>query len=384
MSGQPLILGHTGHSLGVHRAGLGEVANLHRFCGLVDEPLVVRDIYEWFGGGREAYRKLDAFSQAGADRRLMRGPVEWEGPVILWTWDHLTFALLEHGVSDVPLITFLISAQPGERVPEELHERSTLVACHSLQAVANWIDQGLEPWKVFYLPHHWVEAGGERVAHKGFRIGCVNRFLPHKNVERAVWAVKELHEEFPEVHLYLKGRYDESDWGMRQLMGRFHGEPWLVWDWKVTPFPEVLDLYRTFDLSLNLTGGELASTATIEQLALGVPSVMLRGGTNESLFEGAVAWVKNRGPAHMRKAKTWYHLPDDADLTRVLRELVRDGERREALGREGERLARLRFSPKLAREKARLLLAAARGLHAGEAGWKETLIEHGCVDRRTY
>lgn len=407
-----LIYGHTDHSRKVHPAGIGEITNGVKFCRQAQEwaSITMRDLYELYGGGQRAFDYLYREATTNGSRQLMGQPLveidekirtqaeetmareiaERGSPITaIWSWDAPTATLLRRGWPHrAPLLTHVIITQPGDRIPEQIHQHATLSLCFSPLARQTWIDQGLPPWKCFYLPHHYPELpeeNGPKRDPNRLVIGCVARFNVLKNIDAILWAVRELHQRHPHIRLRLKGDYDNS-WDvaeaqgyteqMRHLMERFAGEPWLIWDAKQSSPEETLKLMRSFDIGVNMTGCELASTVAVEMLALGIPLLLLHGTTSDSLFEGSCAWVKNQGAAKMRRAMSFIDIPDQRDLVNQLEKLILDAQLRKKLSERGRAFAKANFSAERARAKTNLLLEATRALYEGRetASWKERLI----------
>jgi glycosyltransferase involved in cell wall biosynthesis len=388
-----VLLGHHSASRKIHRAGLGESVNGLKLCNLLGSaghptpPLY--DIYALFGTPQAGHAALARYSQLGEidreDRPLFNAAAcrlreifaEMKEPVaLLWTWDHPALGIIKAGwPSHVARITRFIATLPDHK-PPALHDESTLVVCHSPLALRNWIEAGEAPWRAFYLPHHTLPRAPARQTppEAPFTVGCVARFLAPKNIESALWAGLELSKRVPKSRFILKGGYDAS-WDLceaagmtqrlRQLLSRFHKEPWFKWDYTRSSHQEMLELYQQFDLTLHLTGWELASTVVLESMAAATPVLLLEGTTNTSLYQGAAEFVRNRGPAQMKRAIDYYHQPVQEDLVEQLVALATDPERRHALGLAGRQKAKVCFSPELTLRKSRLLIQAAKDLHAG-------------------
>lgn len=335
------ILGHT-------LSGMGEKSLALKFSralaatGYHVPPIV--DIIELLGTD---YRPLAELNYALADANAsllddLRPPpiLEKSDLVLILSWSFSVAALWGAGVhKSHPTAVKLYAHHPNERVLNRLYEPAELVITESLLGNERGYRYGIDPQKILYLPHSYPSeyegvsgsrAYVERLVHEQNKslskktrvIGCVGRLEYGKNCEWAVEATRLLAEQGHDVVLVLKGDFPTEtphpDFKLRfsQMLQTYRNAPWLVWDLKPTPYPEVMEEYAAFDVLVHPSGAEGASHVVVECLGLHKPVVLLDCSTNPYLFKGLATFVKT--DPEIRPAQLPFYVPDMGELCAAL------------------------------------------------------------------
>lgn len=426
------FISHTPYSHRFFQTGLGEVGNCKKFKDLLDQEGFctgsIMDIYQLFGGkngkgplnkiaamnfhlGAGSHSLLDDLDTPLARKVFHKVKTEVQSsslPPLLMalTFNWNTAALVGTGIGKIaPFIAKCYLPDYGSVIYSKIFESVDLVVTECLFVNLFGALCGIPPWKMLYLPHHFPsqtkqiyeqpsslvkekkEAYLRRIASlsgkpchitdKTVVAGLVSRFSEGKHTEYAIEAFEKCVNEGMDAVLVLKGGYDNVILGssqykqrLKNLLKRVSTKHWFYWDKEFTPFPDVLGIYRLFDLCLLFSAIEGASNSVVELMALGRPCLLLKENTNPCLFNGAAAWVE---PAkEFATGKKSYRLPDCEDACKQLKRLLNDASERERLGQRAREIALQRFPPSLTLERMPLLMAAASSYHFGTAD-KESL-----------
>lgn len=414
-----LIIGHTAASRTLHRSGMGEIPLLEQFHELLlnlSIPHKILDLYELFGGGRAGWEALRRQSQPNLLRALLMEPFQWEGPekerhkllerirqaaaplphpaLFLWTMEEPLAALLAaHLDEEFPLISHLMLAQSSHRILTPLYASSTLVTASSPLALQCWKEGGHPPEKIHFFPRflsprleevrkipqaeilQWKKGYLKKIIRScrspmgskeiPLLALCTARFLPVKNIDSLLRIFQRVHCTFPDAALLLKGRYDSS-WDFREATGWTRAlasqiaqgiqEGWLLWDWEFSPPEELYRINRSCDLAINLSGSEVASTVTIEQTALGLPTLMLEATTHPSLFHDLVLFTPHSGELHARLFPSLSYRPNEEAAVDRLSTLLHSSSLRHQLSHQAEEGAKERFSLLQAEQQIKILI----------------------------
>lgn len=341
-----LILGHT-------VTGMGEKTLALKFSRALEAAgygvLPIVDILRLLGADYEPLAKLN-YDLADADSPLLedlRLPPRLDqcDLLLILSWSFSLAALCATGVHKTrPTAVKLYAHHPNERILTRLYEPADLVITESLLGNARAYQYGIDPGKVLYLPHSYPaeyencsssRTYVERLAAEQGKplcsttrvIGCVGRLEYGKNCEWAVEAVRLLAESGQDVVLVLKGDFPEHspypDFKplFSQMLQTYRDEPWLLWDPRPSPYPQVMEEYASFDVLLHPSGAEGASHVAVECLGLLKPVVLLDCSTNPYLFKGIAHFVK-RAP-EMRPAQVPFYVPDMEALCHALKRELR-------------------------------------------------------------
>lgn len=123
--------------------------------------------------------------------------------------------------------------------------------------------------------------------HGGQDIITCGRVIPVKNHTLLIKAFVKVHNQFPDVHLYIYGEKKEST-GLKELIQKLKLENFVFMPGKCNDVPRVLAGAKLFVLSSNHEG---MPNALMEAMAVGVPSVSTDcpcGGPRE-LFGGELS-----------------------------------------------------------------------------------------------
>ena len=335
------ILGHTVSGMGERTLAL-KFSHALKAAGYRVAPIV--DILEFLGADYEPMATLN-YGLADANSPLLddlRPPPHLEASdlLLILSWSFSVAALYGTGVhKGCPTAVKLYAHHPNERILSRLYEPADLVITESLLGNERAYRYGIDKGKVLYLPHSYpskyenlipsrayVERLGfeqcKPVSKKTRIIGCVCRLEYGKNCEWAVEAVRLLAAEGHDVVLVLKGDFpDHSPYPdykplFSKMLQAYCNEPWLLWDPKPTPYPQVLEEYGAFDVLLHPSGAEGASHLVVECLGILKPVVLLDCSTNPYLFKGLATFVK---PApEIRPAQVPFFVPNMSALCKAL------------------------------------------------------------------
>lgn len=340
-----LIVGHVA-------SGMGEKSLASKMQSLVGGCPII-DIETWMG---ERYATLAELNYALADggHEMLQGIEELELPeadlTVLLSWSFSVAAFFATSASQGRKVAArLFAHHVDERVLPELYKPADLLLTEALLANERGEAYGIEPGKMLYIPHTYVE--GTRKSRGDKRtIGVVSRLEYGKNVEFALDAVRQLVERGREVELVLMGDFPESSpypdyqQRMREMMACYEQEGWLTWEKEWVSFPAVVEKYARFDVLLHPSGAEGGSHVVVECLGLGIPCVVLECSTNPYLFKDLATFVNTSG--EICPAQLPFYCPDLNDLVDKLDKELKEPD----LGRVAER-----FHPDVAAERIPLL-----------------------------
>jgi hypothetical protein len=178
-------------------------------------------------------------------------------------------------------------------------------------------------------------------------------------------------EKGADILFILKGTLDTTspylpynEWLEKRLVS-LQDKKWFRWEKHPSAFPAVLSEYASFDICLHLSGAESGSNIVVEFLALGKPTLILKGGSNDALFKGGALFIENTG--EMREALSPFRVPEKRDLASKLEMLIKDASLRKEWGEKAKAVATLRFCPELTKKRLPLLLDAVRAFHGNES-----------------
>lgn len=349
-----LILGHTTSGMG-ERVLAYKMQRLIKEAGFTVSPTL--DIFELLGEARyEQFATLN-YDLADGEYDLLEGLESLVCPsadiLLILSWCFSLAALFATNVHHKRrTVAKLFAHHPHERILPKLYAPADLLISESLLANERGAVYGIDPGKMLYLPHCFLEhpIQGKKRERKKRVIGTVARLEYGKNCEFAIEAVRRLVEKGHDVVLYLKGDFpQESPYPdykplLSEMLEVYQHEEWLIWDREATPFPEVLETYATFDLLLHPSGAEGGSHVVVEALGLGIPCMVLDCSTNPYLFKGLATFVRTTG--EMRPAQVPFYVPDLNDLV-------------DKLGKQwlppDQARVHERFHPDVARERIELL-----------------------------
>ncbi len=320
-----LILSHT-------TTGMGERVLAFKFHQLLHElgvsthPIV--DIIELLGDNYEKFALLN-YDLADKGHPLLEGLHALELPksdtILILSWCFSLAALFATNVHHTKnVVAKLYAHHENERILPELYAPANLLITESLLANKRGAAYGIDPSRMLYIPHTYLKQHPPLNKKKFSKrvIGTVARLEYGKNCEFAIEAVRILVQKGHDVILYLKGDfpevspYPEYKRLLSEMLEAYQNESWLIWDRKETPFPDVLEEYKQFDILLHPSGAEGGSHVVVEALGLGIPSVVLNCSTNPYLFKGLATFVKTTG--EIRPAQLPFYIPDMDDLVQAL------------------------------------------------------------------
>ncbi len=336
-----LILGHTVSGMGEKSIAMKYQRGLLA-AGYRVHPVV--DIIQLLGEDYEPLAKLN-YDLADNNSAILEDikPTPTLEPcdlLMILSWSFSVAALMATGVHKrAPTAVNLYAHHPNERIIHRLYEPADLLLTISLLGNERARKYGLDPGKILYLPHTYLSeyegrpsnrAYAERLAAEQGKtlrpstriIGCVGRFEYGKNCEYAIEAVRLLVSEGHDVALILKGDFPtqtpQPDFKpiFTQMLETYRHEPWLLWDSRSTPYPQVLEEYAAFDLLLHPSGAEGASHVVVEALGLHKPVVVLNCTTNPYLFKGLATFVKT--DPQIKSAQLPFYVPDLNALCKAL------------------------------------------------------------------
>jgi glycosyltransferase involved in cell wall biosynthesis len=315
-------------------------------AGFFSEPII--DIIELLGDDYEPFAQLN-YDLADVDFEIMDNlrdppPLKSTDLLLILSWCFSVAALFAVGIhKHSPTAVKLFAHHSKERILTKLYEPADLILTESLLAHERALVYGMDPAKLLYLPHTYpseckkisasrayvnqlAKSQGKSVPKECKVIGCVSRFEYGKNCEFALESVRRLALQKENVVLVLKGDFPEKssfpDYRplFLEMLQTYKDEPWLLWDAKPTPYPEVLQEYASFDLLLHPSGAEGASHVVIECLGLQKPVVLLDCSTNPYLFKGIAHFVKTT--EELKFGPLPFYIPDMDALCETLKKEV--------------------------------------------------------------
>ncbi len=329
--------------------------------------------------------------------------------IFFLTWAGKGLSMLSTGIqNDYPIIgkedSFIKASNLLEPFPMEKYAREVQVlTSESLLGAVNCNLYGIPLDKFMYLPNlapSECEALGKRTIQEKrefkveyikklaqvnqkkvlfdsdtFIIGCPTRLVRRKNVDMLIFALAEVHKRHPNILFVLKGDMDSEfdifslySEKLYQLLLSAQEEPWFLWDRSLTPYPEVLKIYSTFDLCTLLSGAELGSNTAVEVCSLGIPTLLLDASVNPYLYKGMAEFVKANGVCNA----TWiYQQPNMLDLELKLEELIENPDKRKELADRSQKLAHKRFGKQQLLKRIPLMATAAWSFFHKESASKE-------------
>lgn len=404
-----LLLSHGNPSkkyLGVLR---GEMSNADRLRKLLIQagcscPDVV-DILEIFGGSvRPLYEPLAEMNVALAlggfpmldetaypDAQNVRNVILKKNTdfifILSWAWS--VASLYATGIhKEKPTAAKLYVHHENEIVCPLLYEPNTLLLTESLLANERAIHRGIKPWQLFHLPHHYPDIVHKVVSNRSYVeklikesgkkisltketvvIGAISRLEFGKNCEFALQVVEKLKKEGKDVLFILKGGFEEwsrypiyKEW-LQEVLDSLKEENWFIWDSQPSSYEDIFKAFASFDIFLHLSGAEAGSNVVVESLALGLPTVVLEGTTNTSLFKGGACFVNHNNELPKDTIHP-FRVPNSDDLYHKLHSLVIDSNLRKEFGIKGLEIAKERFCPERTHERLALMFEALQAYHA--------------------
>jgi glycosyltransferase involved in cell wall biosynthesis len=414
-----IFFSHTENSKKKYPGGIGEIINTKKIYDLarslgypISEIIDIYELFEdpqWHQALFEANYTLaeqgyPVIEEVGCTqlKSIYHQIASKKPSILMWlTWNRHISALLALGLHRLcATIGKLYAFWENERIFNELYNPLDLLLTESLLGNKKGIQYGIPPWKILYLPHHYP-ANIEDVKPDPFYIqhflqkkegllkrnapliiGMVCRLEPGKNIGFALDVVHRLVQEGKNILFVLKGTFHRFDHSSQRFMESLQKQDWFVWDSEYTPFPEVLNIYATFDLCLNLSGSEGASNVIVEFLALGKPTLILQASTNGYLFKGGAYFIKNDG--QLRSGPTPYIGPDDNDLYMTLKAFIEDESLRKEWGIRAKEIAKKRFHPSINQERIPLLFEAASSFRLGQTYLREKILSIYEEDCKNY
>lgn len=336
-----LILGHV-------TSGMGEKSLTYKFSSALTRlgysiPSIV-DLVEWMGEDFSSLAELN-YALADGDQTVLEnirsfGKLPKCDLLLILSWSFGLAAAYASGVhKSQPTAVKLFAHHVDEKVLTRLYEPADLLITESLLAHERGVAYGLDEGKMLYMPHTYPKVCSTLSSNRAYAqtlawrlgkalsptatiFGCVSRFEYGKNCEFAVEAVRQLVERGKEAVLILKGHFPEHspypEYRERffSMLQAYKEAPWLLWDDRRTPYPEVLHEYASFDALIHPSGAEGGSHVIVECLGLQKPVVALECSTNPSLFKGLVNF--SRPQKQIQHAQLPFYYPDLAHLIETL------------------------------------------------------------------
>ncbi len=336
-------------------------------------------------------------------KKVQEAAKEKENTVLIFlTWLLNTYAFLSTGLHhSYPNVGKYYCWHAGELQSPDVaylikpYLEMDLIITESLLGPIEGIKAGIEPWRFLYFPNIYPSEAKavyhlsdeeksdfrneylQRVAAANKKSIDVNedtiviaypaRFQRRKNIEFIIEAVHRLHKEFPNIILLLKGDYapnwDQNTFYTEKIHHLIHSakkQPWFLLDMSYTPFPEIFQIYNSFDICTYLSGAEIGNNTLVELLYMGVPTILPDTTVFPYTFCDMVSFVKAR---RMLFGKVGFKQPEMEDLVAKLKELIVSPEKRQKLGKKAHMLAEERFDPKVITERIPLLVEAANSFH---------------------
>lgn len=417
-----ILIGHAPYSYQVVQTGLGEVNHAAKFKKHLDasdlktSPII--DIYQLFGKrcidkiaqlnsklARQGFEPIDQLNIPSAKKAVKQMAALIRNSkqnvcLLALTWNWNIAALVASGIGHLaPFIAKSYLPPLGTGICKKIYGFPDLIVTECLFVNLLGILCGIPLWKMMYLPHTYPKEADELFAlsdeavwemkcnyihalsetsfktgtftKKTVVIGIVSRFIEGKHIEHAIEAVEKCVREGLDCILVLKGGYDEVFLGgaaykrrLQKILDRVVSQPWFFWDREYTSFPEVLKIYRIFDLCMNLSAIEGASNLIVEMMALGRPCLLLEDNTNPYLFKGGAIFAKHNSATSYGRLKC--RVPDSEDVYHKLKHFFTEGDARKEWILKARKSATERFNPQLTIDRMPLLLEASQISHRGD------------------
>ena len=150
-----------------------------------------------------------------------------------------------------------------------------------------------------------------------------SRLSPEKHPVSVIKAFKKVHKELPDAHLLLVGSDGPSSDNVRRLIKKKQYRDFVSYAGRV-PFPDLLKLYNTADLTCLWSWVEAEGLVLIEAMAQGTPSV----GANATGIRNII-----------RNGKTGYLANDLDQFKEQVVKLLKNDELREEFGKNAKEIA---------------------------------------------
>jgi glycosyltransferase involved in cell wall biosynthesis len=356
------LVGHTDHSLEHFPIGIGEIPNtaiLTRFLQEMGYELKVYDAHQ-----------LTPSYDPGDVQILLTHPTK------LWELQKFTH--------NVPTITRIYAFDDFSWINPHLHLDSTLCITQNIIANRLGLQQGLQADQMFYIPYQalnrpasnkselkrqYLQRVAPHVDSNSVLVGCAMRLQAGKNGDFLLDAFEAIRDQVPEALLVIRGdldpRADLRDCiGYCERMEERLQAPWVIWDrTHYRSHEEHLRILQAFDVGVHPTGSDDPANAICEQLAIGIPMLLLAGGPRDSLFRDAALFVEHQGHHRLRHHWSSFFIPKRADFAAKLLRLIKEEPLRKELAEKGSRIAYQRFGADLTRRKLPLLIEGAYHIH---------------------
>lgn len=345
--------------------------------------------------------------------------------ILLLTWQTNIFPVIASGIQhQYPFVGKGYCCFPGEytfsNFPyHKCYMAPNILLCESLLAPIEGKKIGIPPWKYFYLPHlcplesekifslskeekwNYRKNYLTKIAkenHKEIKIdketiviAYPTRFLRRKNVDLLIEAVSELYPQNPNILLVLKGDYDcEGDFNTlytdktSMLIRSAQEKPWFLWDRNFTPYPEILNIFSSYDICAYLSGAESGNNTIVEIASLAIPCLILNATTNPYMYKDMALFVE----AGEDILGVWiFKQPIIDDLKEKLSLLIQSKKTRESLGKKARQTTLKRYNSQKILKRIPLLLEAAKSYHKKDKNmenYKKLLLNQLCEDFKEY
>ena len=378
----------------------GEIANTLKLYNLMNQhgyPVhEILDIYELFGGIENleslaflncdlADAQLEILEEVNLkSAKMVHETVSKRQPqhLFILSWNITLAALFATGIQkNFPTAAKLYVSHENENILAPLYAPASLLLTEALLANEKAIESGIPAWKIIHLPNHYpidyelVEknrsyiASKIAVSDKTCIIGAISRLEYGKNIEYALKAAKTLYDQGEDLLFVLKGDFPKEtsypvyrEW-LKNLLEQLKGEKWFFWDPSPTPFEKIEQVYASIDIFLYLSGSEAGSNVIVESMALGIPTLILDGSTNPSLFKGGALFIENDGTEAQDTIRP-FKVPSESDLLKKLGSLVRNPSLRKEWGKLARETAKKRFSPQITIDRLPLIFKAMSAYHS--------------------
>jgi glycosyltransferase involved in cell wall biosynthesis len=284
------LVGHTEHSLTIHPAGFGEITDTTILATYLREHGCQVTIHD-------AYHLLDHPKYDAADLTIF-----------------LTFpSLLEKLLAlpkQAPIVSRLYAFDDTSHIYPHLHSQADATIVTNPIAFHLAAQQGVPLDQLIYLPMKQLP---EPCHAPTDLVGCVTRLRYGKHVDVAIETAGKLG-----LKILVKGQLDPSGdigdgAGHTARLAEMLKRPHVIWDQARTAHSEMPQLYSTFRASLLLSSFEDPCNIAIEQLACGVPMLLLDGEPRRTLYNDLAHFAPHQGEARTLSSYARLYQPAQAE-----------------------------------------------------------------------
>jgi glycosyltransferase involved in cell wall biosynthesis len=268
------LVGHTEHSLTRFPAGFGEIADTTILASFLREHGCQVTIHD-------AYQLLDNPTYEAGELQIF-----------------LTFpSLLEKLLKlpkQAPIVSRLYAFDDTSHTYPHLHREADATIVTNPIAFHLAAQQGIPLDQLIYLP---MKRLPEPCHAPTDLLGCVTRLRFGKHVDVAIEVAAKLG-----LKILVKGELDPSGdigdgAGHTARLAELLKQPHVIWDRSRTPHNEMPQLYTQLRASILLSSFEDPCNSAIEQLACGVPMLLLDGEPRRTLYNNLAHFAPHQGEA---------------------------------------------------------------------------------------